>query len=51
MNESELLTSELVEELDNKGLLKRNFDYPPLKDTIVFPTKGYAIIRYFKITT
>jgi len=46
MNESDLLTSEMVEELDNKGLLTRNFDNPPLKDTIVYPTKGYAIIRY-----
>ncbi|XP_011300918.1 L-ascorbate oxidase isoform X2 [Fopius arisanus] len=33
-------------ELDRKGLLKRNFDRPPVKDTLVTPTNGYAIIRF-----
>jgi L-ascorbate oxidase len=40
------LPTELVQEMDSKGLLKRNFDKPLLKDTIVFPTHGYAIIRF-----
>jgi hypothetical protein len=32
------LTSEYVEKLDKQGLLKRNFDRPPIKDTITLST-------------
>jgi L-ascorbate oxidase len=32
--------------LDQKGLLKRNFDRPPIKDTMTMPTGGYAVIRF-----
>jgi L-ascorbate oxidase len=35
-----------VKELDNKGLLKRNFDHPPLKDSVTVPVGGYTIIRF-----
>ena len=35
-----------MKELDNKGLLKRNFDRPPLKDTVTVPAGGYTVIRF-----
>ena len=35
-----------VKAMDKKGLLKRNFDRPPLKDTTTVPVGGYTIIRF-----
>jgi L-ascorbate oxidase len=35
-----------IKALDNRGLLKRNFDRPPIKDTINVPTGGYSVIRF-----
>ena len=40
------MDEKFVREFDQKGLLKRNFDNPPLKDTVSMPTKGYANIRF-----
>jgi L-ascorbate oxidase len=34
------------QDLDEKGFLKRNFDRPPIKDTMTMPTGGYAVIRF-----
>lgn len=45
-NSSVALTTEFVQNLDKKGLLKRNFDRPPIKDTYSMPTQGYAIVRF-----
>ena len=33
--------------MDGKGLLKRNFNRPPLKDTVTVPVGGYTIIRFY----
>ncbi len=35
-----------VKEMDKLGLLKRNFDRPPIKDTTTVPAGGYTIIRF-----
>ncbi|CAH2241202.1 jg3267 [Pararge aegeria aegeria] len=32
-------------DLDRKGLLHRQYDLPPLKDTIAVPNNGYVVIR------
>lgn len=39
-------TEEIVRNLDKEGLLKRNFDNPPIKDTITTPDGGYTILRF-----
>ena len=36
----------MIKDLDEKGLLKRNFNRPPIKDNIAVPSHGYAIIRF-----
>lgn len=33
-------------DLDKKGLLRRQFDQPPAKDTIAVPNNGYVIFRF-----
>lgn len=33
--------------MDRKGLLKRNFKSPPLKDTVTIPSGGYTIFRFY----
>jgi L-ascorbate oxidase len=45
-NTSLPLTAEYLQELDRKGLLKRNFDRPILKDTYTMQKDGYAIVRF-----
>ena len=30
-----------VKELDNNGKLERNFDRPPIKDTVTVPVGGF----------
>ena len=40
------LTSDYVEKLDKQGQLKRNFDRPPIKDTISLST-GHFNFRVF----
>jgi L-ascorbate oxidase len=35
-----------VEALDKAGKLPRNFDNPPVKDTVTVPVGGYTIIRF-----
>jgi L-ascorbate oxidase len=37
---------ETIKEMDRMGLLKRNFDRPPIKDTVTVPAGGYTIIRF-----
>ncbi|KAF5301108.1 hypothetical protein FQR65_LT08938 [Abscondita terminalis] len=32
--------------LDKQNLLKRRYDYPPQKDTIMIPSKGYVVLRF-----
>lgn len=39
------LTPKKFKELEREGLVKRNFDSPPYKDSIAVPYKGYAILR------
>jgi L-ascorbate oxidase len=34
-------------EMDKNGLLKRNFDRPPIKDTVTVPNGGYTIVRFY----
>ncbi|XP_063978189.1 uncharacterized protein LOC135163015 [Diachasmimorpha longicaudata] len=34
-------------ELDRAGLLKRDFDRPPVKDTLATAAGGYTIVRFF----
>ena len=36
-----------VKDLDEKGLLERNFDRPPLKDTVTVPVGGFRIFIFF----
>jgi hypothetical protein len=33
-------------ELDRKGLLHRQFQLPPHKDTIAVPNNGYVVLRF-----
>ena len=42
----DVLSRESIKQLDNSGLLARNFDRPPLKDTIDVPSGGYTILRF-----
>ncbi|KAH8329363.1 hypothetical protein KR074_008677, partial [Drosophila pseudoananassae] len=42
----ENVTIEMVKQLDQFNLLKRNFDHPPVKDTVTVPDGGYTIIRF-----
>nr|XP_045582741.1 laccase-4-like isoform X1 [Procambarus clarkii] len=39
-------TLQKVQELDAAGLIERNFDHPPIKDTVTVPDGGYTIIRF-----
>ena len=32
--------------MEEEGKLKRNFDHPPIKDTVTVPDGGYTIIRF-----
>ncbi|XP_046744388.1 laccase-1-like [Diprion similis] len=41
-----LLTLEQIKEFDRKGLLRRQFDRPPSKDTIAVGPATYAILRF-----
>lgn len=36
-----------IKEMDALGLIKRNFDHPPAKDTVTVPDGGYTIIRFW----
>lgn len=36
-----------VKLMDKMGKLKRNFDAPPLKDTVIIPPGGYTILRFY----
>ncbi|XP_034099549.2 uncharacterized protein LOC117564761 [Drosophila albomicans] len=42
----ENVTIEMVKQLDQFKLLKRNFENPPVKDTVTVPDGGYTIIRF-----
>ena len=35
-----------VKRLDEMGMLARNFDLPPIKDTVTVPVGGYTIVRF-----
>ena len=37
---------DFIKKLDADGLLKRNYDRPPIKDTVTVPVGGYTIIRF-----
>lgn len=39
------LTPERFQQFEREGLIKRNYDLPLYKDTVVVPYKGYLIIR------
>ncbi|GJQ77051.1 Mco1 [Trypoxylus dichotomus] len=43
---NELVNKETILEMDEAGLLPRNFDNPPLKDTANVPASGYTIVRF-----
>ena len=32
--------------MDEAGLLERNLDHPPTKDSVTVPDGGYTIIRF-----
>ncbi|KAK4310942.1 hypothetical protein Pmani_017529 [Petrolisthes manimaculis] len=36
-----------IKEMDALGLIERNFDHPPAKDTVTVPDGGYTIIRFW----
>ncbi|KAG7209468.1 hypothetical protein KM043_015557 [Ampulex compressa] len=36
-----------LKDLDSKGLLHRNFDSPPAKDTMAIPNQGYTVVRFY----
>nr|CAH7756546.1 unnamed protein product [Callosobruchus chinensis] len=40
------LDKDLVMRLDRQGRLKRNFNNPPAKDSVVVPNHGYAVLRF-----
>lgn len=40
------VTIETIKEMDKLGQLHRNFDRPPIKDTVTVPDGGYTIIRF-----
>ncbi|XP_050689230.1 uncharacterized protein LOC126981747 [Eriocheir sinensis] len=40
-------TKAKVQEMDAAGLIERNFDRPPTKDTVTVPDGGYTVIRFF----
>ncbi|XP_002067090.2 L-ascorbate oxidase [Drosophila willistoni] len=42
----ENVTIEMIKQLDQFNLLKRNLDNPPVKDTVTVPDGGYTIIRF-----
>lgn len=33
-------------DLDRRGLLHRQYDLPPIKDTIAVPNNGYVVFRF-----
>ncbi|CAH1107083.1 unnamed protein product [Psylliodes chrysocephalus] len=35
-----------VKEKDAKGLIRRNLDNHPLKDTVTVPDGGYTVVRF-----
>ncbi|XP_033324267.2 uncharacterized protein LOC117219317 [Megalopta genalis] len=41
------VTAEVVKKLDEQGLIRRNLDRAPLKDTVTVPDGGYTIIRFY----
>ncbi len=38
------VTTGLLKRLDKSGSIKRNFNRPPLKDTVVLPEAGYTVV-------
>jgi L-ascorbate oxidase len=40
------VNADYVRTLDQSGMLPRNFDRPPLKDSVTVPAGGYTIIRF-----
>ncbi|XP_043270972.1 laccase-1-like [Venturia canescens] len=42
----ENVTVETVKRLDEEGLIVRNLDRPPIKDTVTVPDGGYTIVRF-----
>ncbi|VEN58993.1 unnamed protein product [Callosobruchus maculatus] len=40
------MDKESIIRLDQQGRLKRNFNNPPTKDSIVVPNHGYAVLRF-----
>lgn len=41
------VTIEKVQRLDKEGLIRRNLDHAPLKDTVTVPDGGYTIVRFY----
>lgn len=44
-NATAMMSVEAFQELDRTNQIKRNFEYPPGKDTIAIPNNGYVIYR------
>lgn len=42
----QVVSVDLVKNLDSQGKIKRNFDSPPVKDTLPIPHGGYSVIRF-----
>jgi L-ascorbate oxidase len=45
-NKSQYLTHEFMQYANEHNMLERNFDRPPVKDTVGIMNKGYTIIRF-----
>ena len=40
------LSRDVLVDMDEKGKLRRNFDSPPIMDTVNVPDGGYAVLRF-----
>ena len=40
-----ILLSDIMS-MEQNGTLKRNLDNPPIKDTVMIPNGGYAVVRF-----
>jgi len=42
----EPITVDYIKKLDEKGQIERNFEQPPIKDTVIVPDGGYTVFRF-----
>lgn len=46
MTNSQETTVDMIKDWDNKGLISRDLESPPKKDTVAVPSAGYAVLRF-----